>query len=270
VYIFKDNSTSPVFHIPGKNNTIPLNTMFSTGPNVLPMSNVNNTCESTRYIDNNTCGQDTFWGVDHEGDPLTDELVRHHRFPLRTDYNIPFVEKLTGATAAANVKVLTIKVTKANANFPLECSDPNDPACNPVFADWGDQGTGGPGTTDYGGPFQVLLNYEEDGVPSSLTSLLDPYVYVGNTDDPVVSGPVQYNFFTGSIFANIIDPTTVTISEVFESTSALIPPGAFVTLTYSVVSGIPTWVNLYYYRRSCSSRSKQCFIQVNCTWYKVF
>ena len=236
VYIFKDNSTSPVFHIPGKSPDVPLNAMFSPGDNVLPMSNVNNTCESTKYIDNNTCGQDTFWGVDHEGDPLTDELVRHHRFPLRTDYNIPFVEKLTGAAAIENIKALTIKVTKAIANFPLNCPDPDDPACTPTLADFGDQGTGGPGTTDYGAPFQIILDYTEDGVANSLTSLLDPYVYVGTDGDPVVSGPVQYSFFTGNIFATIIDPTTLTISEVFESTSALVPPGALVTLTYSISS----------------------------------
>ena len=245
VYIFKDNSTSPVFHIPGKSNAIPLNTMFSTGDNVFPMSNVNNSCESTRYIDNNTCGQDTFWGVDHEGDVLTNELVRHHRFPLRTDYNIPFVEKLTGAAAAANIKILTIKVTKANANYPLVC-DPDDTTCDlndEVVADWGDQGTGGPGTTDYGAAFQLVLNYTEDGVPSSLTSLLDPYEFVGNVGDPVVSGPIQYSFFTGNIFANIIDPTTLTISEVFESTSALVPPGTLVALTYSInpLSGYSVW-----------------------------
>jgi hypothetical protein len=245
VYIFKDNSTSPVFHIPGKNPDVPLNTMFSTGLNVLPMSNVNNKCESTRYIDNNTCGQDTFWGVDHEGDPLTDQLVRHHRFPLRTDYNIPFVEKLVGTTAIENVKSLSIKVTKANANYPTLC-DPDDTSCDPnteQLADFGDQGTGGPGTTDYGAAFQVVLNYTEDGIANSLTSFLDPYVYVGTVGDPVVSGPIQYSFFTGNIFANIIDPTTLTISEVFESTSALVPPGALVTLTYGLdPNGIPTWI----------------------------
>jgi hypothetical protein len=236
VYIFKDNSTSPVFHIPGKSPDVPLDTMFSTGSNVFPMSNVNNKCESTRYIDNNTCGQDTFWGVDHEGDALTDELVRHHRFPLRTDYNIPFVEKLTGAAAAANVKILTVKATKTNTNFPLLC-DPDDTSCDPndeVLVDFGDQGTGGPGTTDYGSAFQVLLNYTEDGVVNSLDSLLDPYEYVGTVGDPTTSGNVEYTFFTGSIFATIIDPTTVTISEVFESTSSLVPPGTLVSLTYSI------------------------------------
>jgi hypothetical protein len=216
--------------------------MFSTGPNVLPMSNVNNKCESTRYIDNNTCGQDTFWGVDHEGYPLTDKLVRHHRFPLRTDYNIPFVEKLTGETVVAGIKALTIKVTRADADYPTLC-DPDNTSCDPndeQLANFGDQGTlpGGPTAADYGAPFEVLLNYTEDGIANSLSSLLDPYVYVGNVDDTVVSGPIQYSFFTGNIFATIIDPTTLTIKEVFESSTYV------VSLTYSIstISGLGEWI----------------------------
>ena len=234
VYIFKDCSVSPVFHIPGKNNTVPLNTMYSTGNNVLPMSNVNNTCESTRYIDNNTCGQDTFWGVDYQGDPLTDTLVRHHRFPLRTDYNIPFVEKLTGQEAANSVQALSIKVTKSDANFPLECPDPNDVTCTPVPADFGDQGP-----NNYGESFEVLLGYEEDGVSNSLTCYLDPLVYVGQTTDTIVTGNVQYSFVTGDIYGTIVNAITITITEVFEDVTL----NNIVTLTYGIdyITQLPTW-----------------------------
>ena len=188
VYIFKDNSLSPVFHIPGKGPLEPIDAMYSSGPNVYPMAK-NNTCESTKYIDNNTCGQDTFWGVDYQGKPLTDKLVRHHRFPLRTDYNIPFVEKLTAAQAASAVQNISILAEKANATFPLMCPDPQPVSCIPVKADFGD-----PGTNNYGEAFELVLGYNEDGNSNTSSYFLDPLVYVGETTDTIVTGNVFYNF----------------------------------------------------------------------------
>ena len=214
VYIFKDNSLSPVFHIPGKGPLEPIDAMYSSGPNVYPMAK-NNTCESTKYIDNNTCGQDTFWGIDYQGKPLTDKLVRHHRFPLRTDYNIPFVEKLTAAQAASSVQNIRILAEKANAIFPLMCPDPQPVGCIPVKADFGD-----PGTNNKGEAFELVLGYDEDSNPNTSTYFLDPLRYVGRTTDTIVTGNVAYNFNTGDIYGTIVD--NITISEVFVLTTNVV------------------------------------------------
>jgi hypothetical protein len=235
VYIFKDCSLSPVFHIPGKNNFIPKDTMFSIGDNVYPMANVNdenqslNSCESTKYIDNNTCGQDTFWGVDFEGEPLTDKLVRHHRFPLRTDYNIPFVEKLSSTEVAGTVQCMILKITRTNATFPLLC-DPAATSCTPVPADFGDQD---PAT--YGNPFNVTVDYDEDGTTNTFSSFVDPLNYEGEVGDAVTTGDVEYSFFGGTIFGLVVD--NIVLTEVFELSTTVVT----LTLTLDPLSGTPIY-----------------------------
>jgi hypothetical protein len=223
VYIFKDNSLSPVFHIPGKS---PLSTpqqMFSTGAGVYPMTNVDNFCDSSRYIDNNTCGQDTFWGKDYLGNPLTDEPVRHHRFPLRTDYNIPFVEKVGDAGISPLVKAISIKASRVGAQIPLVCPE-DSTTCLPSseqYANFGDPGEapGGPGQPGYGAPFEIKLDYIEDTVPDSFSNVIDPYIYRGSVGDPTTTANVEFNFYSGNIYATVVTiPSTLTtgLTEVFE------------------------------------------------------
>lgn len=204
VYIFADNTTSPAFHIPGKSQNVPLDYMFSTGPTVYPMSNVNNACTDTAYIDNNTCGVDTFWGSDSQGDPLTNQPVRHHRFPLRTDYNIPFVTKVPADAALTFVKNLNIKVTRANAICPTECptTDP-DPGCTPTLADFG-----APVTFS---AYTYSVNYTEDLTPGVLSSTIDPQVYVVTTGDNTTQN-VSYNANSGNLYG-----TSVVITDIEET-----------------------------------------------------
>ncbi len=240
VFIFEDNSLSPVFHIPGKSPIAGVQDMYSTGSNVYPMSNVNNSCETTRYIDNNTCGQDTFWGQDYNGVPLTNKLVRHHRFPLRTDYNIPFVEKVEESAENPLIKSISIKATKAGADIPLVCPE-DDPGCTGTQdADFGDPGQapGGPGSAGYGAPFQIQLNYTEDTNNNVFSDIIDPFVYQGEVGDLQSTADVQYTFNTGNIYANVVTVTTLT--EVFEDTTL----NNVVTLTLGTnpITGLPQYI----------------------------
>lgn len=231
VYIFKDRTTSPVFHIPGKGPTEANDKMYSVGTSttpVYPMSNrdnegsISNACLSTKYIDNNTCGQDSFWGLDYEQNPLTDRPVRHHRFPLRTDYNIPFVEKLSEQAANNSTKCLMVSVTKASAILPLLCPE-GDLSCTSAAetqADFGDIGTG-PGTPSYGEAFEIAVEYTEDSVLNTLSCFLDPLDYQGTVGDVVTTADIEYSYATGNIFALSVD--VITLTEVFQSSSVVVP-----------------------------------------------
>ena len=225
VYIFEDNTLSPVFHIPGKPSSVPASKMYTVGNNVYPMAK-DNFCISTKYIDNNTCGEDTFWGTDYLNDPLTDSPVRHHKFPLRTDYNIPFVEKISATDAVSISKYLNVRVSKANAVIPLICPE-DDTSCTSAseqVADFGDIGNpGGPGTTGYGDAFEVVVEYLEDTVLNSVSSLIDPLQYQGEVGDPDTTANIEYLFSSTEILTNSLDYTSIVLKEVFQSSTTLVP-----------------------------------------------
>ena len=186
VYIFEDNTTSPVFHIPGKSPAASLNQMYSIGEKVYPMSNIDNSCEVTQYIDNNLCGEDLFWGEDSAGNPLTNNPVRHHRFPLRTDYNIPFINS-DKSNVPDFVKTLLVSVTKDEAICPTECPD-DDPDCTPTGADFGAPEIG----TDFRQAYDYTINYLEDSIPGVITDIIDPYDWVVTLGDNTEQN-VSYN-----------------------------------------------------------------------------
>ncbi|ALN97276.1 virion structural protein [Flavobacterium phage Fpv1] len=99
VYIFEDLTESPVFHIPGKNNSLADTTTFTRGQaNVKGMKSSNNKNLSEFYINTNSCGINDYWGKDSEGQDLTGTNVRHHRFPTRDEIGIGFVEEIAGST----------------------------------------------------------------------------------------------------------------------------------------------------------------------------
>jgi hypothetical protein len=229
VYIFEDNSLSPVFHIPGKSASASLNQMYSTGSNVYPMSNLKNSCESTKYIDNNTCGQDLFWGNDSQSDSLTNTSVRHHRFPLRTDYNIPFVEKIDVTEETSDlVKSLLIEVTKADAELPLVCPD-DDEECIPIEADFGDPVGGG--------PFEIQIEYTEDGVTNIFSDVLDPSVYEIEVGELPTTADINYVFNTGNIYGIVVN--VITLKEVFETPTA--PNTVTLVLTLDPITFLPIY-----------------------------
>ena len=79
VYIFKDGTKSPVYHIPGRPQNMPTNPS-----NMDYYEVVNNVYENKPTIS----GQD-YWGQDYWGNNLTGTKIRHHKFPGRDE--IPLV-----------------------------------------------------------------------------------------------------------------------------------------------------------------------------------
>ena len=105
VYQFEGGAVSPVFHIPGKSPFISTSTIFSPGTGVRPMSNVGNTSTNNKYIDNDTCSNNIYWGKDSEGKNLEGTFVRHHKFPSRSELGIPvFKEESSSGTLQLTTK----------------------------------------------------------------------------------------------------------------------------------------------------------------------
>ena len=207
VYIFEDNTTTPVFHIPGKNPNYPPDTVFSEGDSIYAMSEVNNSCTETEYIDNNTCEADAYWGIDSYGESLTSKPVRHHRFPLRTDYNIPFITKVPDNQALSFTKNIIVSATKTGAICPTECPT-NDLECTNTPANFGAPAISP--STDRG-PFTYTLEYTEDFTPGTMINTIDPYEYSVTLGDNVTNN-VQYNFNSGNLYS-----TTVLVNSLTEN-----------------------------------------------------
>jgi hypothetical protein len=85
VYIFEDNTVSPVYHIPGKSDDTTPSDMSS-----------NNTLDNTSYLDVNACSTGSYWGYDSQGNTLKNKPVRHHKFPTRAELGLPLFEKDSG------------------------------------------------------------------------------------------------------------------------------------------------------------------------------
>jgi hypothetical protein len=176
VYVFDDMTVSPVCHIPGRSSSLAVGTTFlsnSEGKTYFPMSG-NNSSASTRYIDNDTCDNLGYWGVDSEGIVLKDKLVRHHRFPLRSEINKPlFTEVLSSETST---EFHTLKITvNGNISFPAPCvTDPGDPAYDPncVVADF----------------VEYLIEYVANGT----TYFVSKTIEYGNWDDFTTPGQEVY------------------------------------------------------------------------------
>lgn len=131
VYIFEDNSLSPVFHIPGKaqgDENIIFSPSFDGNGNSItfPMS-TNNESESNTYSNNNTCGTSSYWGLDYNGTPLTSKKVRHHRFPLRSDIGVPLVEAVNGNSEVSQFYNLLLNI-QGTLKVPVPCPE-SDPTC---------------------------------------------------------------------------------------------------------------------------------------------
>ena len=96
VYIFKSGFKSPVYHIPGRNETYNKTESFLQGPDIYPMAvsiynNSNdiqkNSCASSKYIEPANCSNTSYWGIDNIGEPLSNTNIRHHMFPSRSFYD---------------------------------------------------------------------------------------------------------------------------------------------------------------------------------------
>jgi hypothetical protein len=235
VYILEDNTTTPVFHIPGKNPNYPVNKIFSEGPSIYPMSGVNNACLETEYIDNNSCGEDTYWGMDSYGETLLNKPVRHHRFPLRTDYNIPFVTKVPDNQLPSFIKNIIVSAKKTGAICPTECPTDN-PECTTTPSNFGAPAI--TPSTDRG-PFTYTLNYTEDFTPGTMINTIDPYDYVVTLGDNTTAN-VQYTSNSGNIYGTTLLVNSLT--ENFEYGS--VPTSSVVTLIGPTLN--PTTLMYYY------------------------
>ena len=207
VYIFDDNTLSPVYHIPGKSSFVANNHVYSPGTHVYPMSNVNNACEDTQYIDNDSCASGDYWGKDFQGISLKGSAVRHHRFPLRTDLNIPFIEKTEGNSSTNFVKRIQVQITSTNFNkgpeVPNQLSLPTlcetdttsplyDEACSSMYFP----------------PFSVELGYIQDSVPHSFNYTIDPVEWALGYQEPLPSS-INKTLVSSTIIGTTItlDPT---------------------------------------------------------------
>ena len=184
VYVFKDGTLSPTYHIPGKShniidtdmNDVSAEFIFKpgeSGQDVYPMS-LDNESVSNVYNDNSTCENGNYWGVDSVGDSLRLKKVRHHRFPLRSDLNLSLVEveKTIGGTSEYHqVKLSVTGDLLALVDTP---------------------------------PFQVRVTYEVDGVSDTLTTNINPPDYIG------AQSPVIVDFVKLSNF--IVSPNIVIVS----------------------------------------------------------
>lgn len=219
VYIFDDNTTTPAYHIPGKNPNIDPSTIYSVDDNVYPMSSWENTSDDNTYTDNNTCDSGDYWGVDSENFALKNTKVRHHRFPLRTDVGLPLLVKEDTATTTNIYKTIKIKVSgeiDVPYSCPLEGEDGYDPMCVNVVAP----------------EFQYRVYYTVDGGPEeNFTFLVDPADWAGS--------PVPYMISQVDI-SNIIVGDIVVITKIEEN--GVLIPGTAVDDTYTTDADSPKGV----------------------------
>lgn len=119
VYIMKDNTLSPVFHIPGKavNNVT---------------SNMEVYYSNYNYPDVHNCITNNYWGVDASGNQIRGEKVRHHKFPTRQQVNKPLVSTLSTPVDFYRHK-LKLKITLAD---PVNKPYPVDGGGDPLVIDY--------------------------------------------------------------------------------------------------------------------------------------
>lgn len=106
-YIFKDGTTSPSYHIPGKAAST-VDTTFTQ--NSYPMS-IDNELEDTFYTEGAQCSSYNYWGKDSEGNDLLGEKVRHHRFPTREEVGLDFITETETTVGTEKVILMNFVVT---------------------------------------------------------------------------------------------------------------------------------------------------------------
>lgn len=195
VYIFKDGTQSPVYHIPGKShniidtggNDVSEQFVFEPGTNVYPMS-IDNESENSRYNDNSTCSNEDYWGVDSMGDTLKFQKVRHHRFPLRSQIDLDLVtlENTVGGTNEYYQIRLGIQ---GDLLTPCTQIDIDDGDCSTLFD---------------APPYQIRVTYEVDGVQDTMIVNINPSDYAS------AHPSVQVDFVELSNF--IVSPNITIIS----------------------------------------------------------
>lgn len=167
VYVFEDGSTTPVYHIPGKNNNLNDLTIFESGDNVYPMS-IDNSSQST-YVDNETCQNSGYgyWGLDSEGNVLLNQPVRHHRFPMRKDIGLDLIRD-TGASNSTTVETISLQVSlELDILLPMPEDTSVTPSIPPVIKN----------------PFHVKVLYTVNGTTTGeIVMNINPSFFQTGTD----------------------------------------------------------------------------------------
>jgi hypothetical protein len=124
-YILEGNIVTPAYHIPGKSpEALPFQTYTLDS---YPMRK-DNISESNFYIDNSSCEDSNFWGKDFEGNDLKNTLVRHHRFPSRSEIGLPLIEEITQDNQNFE-NLITVRITiSGELEIPEDCP-PDDLEC---------------------------------------------------------------------------------------------------------------------------------------------
>lgn len=157
VYIYKDGTTSPVFHIPGKTNGANFkDVVYSPGQGVYPMSNINNE-SSTRYINTSNCDNFDYWGKDAEGFNLANRAVRFHRFPTREELGLPMVTQSSNNTSNSYSTRVNVLQVVGNLKPSVVCAQGNT-NCTPYQAV----------------PFTIELKYNLNGIEKTQSLDINP------------------------------------------------------------------------------------------------
>lgn len=157
MYVFDDMSTTPVYHIPGKNPNVDEGTIYSPGENVFPMSKDANFNSTEFYTDNSSCTGNSYWGLDSEGEQLLGANVRHHRFPTRNSQGIGFVKReAVNENAVATYNKLRLDIID-NIRRSVTCAA-GDTGCTPYDAI----------------AFRLVVRYKEDGEDRDFEIILNP------------------------------------------------------------------------------------------------
>jgi hypothetical protein len=227
VFLFENNIQSPVYHIPGKGPDVPEDFIYDYEEGVYAMAK-DNECSTEFYIDNSSC--EDFWGRDSEGNELTGEKIRHHRFPSRKKAGIPLIEEID-TDSVLNINQLNIRIeisgTLTLPDCPLE-----DPDCDidalleslePII-------------------FEVVY---EDAEGNQYT-FIDTISYIAWDED----GAIGYISFTPPISTDTL--TLISITETFEGTSTNVTsgsPSAETSLSYTAVTqSFSSSVNTRFYK----------------------
>jgi hypothetical protein len=174
MYIMKDMSLSPVYHVPGK----------AVG------STSNMSVYETNYIypDIHNCITNDYWGKDFMGNPILGSKVRHHKFPLRSVINEPLVSSTTSTVNFYRHR-LQMKITlkdPVNKPYPLDTNG------NPILINYSTnyQVTGDPITNQtgvfYKGSLGAWIDVQDvvNDVNSYFVQLYPPnYLNIDSTSD---------------------------------------------------------------------------------------
>ena len=187
VYLFEDNTTSPVYHIPGRNPNLSETTTFTQGGNVYPMAS-NNISKNSIYTPGQSCVEnEDYWGVDSEGETLTGKYVRHHRFPLRTDINKSLIKDSLNTEQVQDIYQLKLTVSGI-LKVPKPCPEDNT-TCG----------------TDKFNIFEIRVSYKVDGQDFFFTQTVNPSLFSNGEDTTYEIELTQVSqFHSSNNFTNIV------------------------------------------------------------------